>query len=230
MAPSVPFLARLMPVARAGGVRPALSPRFTPAPLAEALVEAFPFGPVGERAAAEGKKPTARPERRGDAVPVRTPQTDGGEPSVTSAFPTATSPITSPFGTDQPQIPALATVIARPPVPAAPAPGVLGQSPDQPQHGHHPTEGREAAPILSVIPISTTPGNIRPPLREAAIQERTTNPVRVAASEIHVTIDHIDVRAWASTPNQAPQPVPRPRPASTQSLADYLRQRGGGAQ
>jgi hypothetical protein len=87
MAPSVPFLARLMPVARAGGIRPALPPRFTPAPLAEALVEAFPFGPVGERAAAEGKKLTARPERAGDAAPVRTPPTDGGEPSAKPAFP-----------------------------------------------------------------------------------------------------------------------------------------------
>jgi hypothetical protein len=214
-------------IAPPGVVRPALPPRFAPGQPAEVVAEAFPFEPRGEHSVVEGEKLTVLRERRAeDASPVRTPQSDDGEQSSTSALSPAITPILASHAAGQPESPA--RPIIPPPRPVAPAPVVRGQSVYEAQ-GPNPREHLDAPAILSVTPLAAVSGHVRPPLPKPVIEERATNPVRVAATEIHVTIDRIDVRVPAAAPNGTPQPAPRPRPASTLSLSDYLRQRGSGA-
>jgi hypothetical protein len=216
-------------IARPGAVRPALPPRFAPGKPAEMFAEAFPFEQGSEHAAVESEKLTIRQKRRENASPLPTPQAqagDGEQPSASALSP-AISPIVTTHAAGQPESPARVTI--HPPAPAVPAPVVQGQSVYRPEQGPNLREHPDAPAVLSVIPTVTASGNVRPPLLQPVIQERATNPVRVAATEIHVTIDRIDVRAPAAAANATPQPAPRPRPSSTLSLSDYLRQRGGGA-
>jgi hypothetical protein len=228
MVASVPFLERLMPgIALPGAVRPALPPRFAPGQPAEVVAEAFPFEPRGEHSVVEGEKLTVLRERRSeDASPVRTPQSDDSEQSSGSALSPAISPILAAHAAGQPESPALAVATTHPPGPAAAASVFQGQSVYHQQQGGNPREHPDAPAVLSGTPTATVSGNLRPPLPKPVIEERATNPVR---TEIHVTIDRIDVRAPAAAPNAMPQAAPRSRPASTLSLSDYLRQRGRGA-
>jgi len=218
-------------IPRPGSVRPARPPRFASAPLAEERAEALEPEPAAERMAPESERQAIRPQRSlEDVSPVRPTPTAIDEQPPRPPLPRPPSPILSSHARSEPQAPARAELVTNSRTADAPAPLVPGQSSQQPpQTTSDFHEVGEVAPILSVIATSRTPHDARPPLRQPLIQEPPAIAARAAATEIYVTIDRIDVRAPAFAASPASPAATKSRAASTLSLSDYLRQRGGGA-
>lgn len=64
---------------------------------------------------------------------------------------------------------------------------------------------------------------VRPPLREATIAERSTASNDRPATIVEVTIDRVDVHVPSPIASSGPKPTPKPR-APSLALGDYLRQ------
>lgn len=231
MTAPVPFLQRLAPAFREGAhaARPVLAPRFAPVDRGEPLATALPpsSGPlipppfdalpvvmplVTKLDRPEGAQANARPMRRDDD-PRYTPR-----PAARAVAPQDS---TAPVVPRDAITPVLPTAARTDPTPAPIAHRHVDPAGDRPA----PPPLPEAAAPAAALPaprLAPTPG----PLSAAALAQR---PLAAPAPPvIHVTIDRLDVRL--PTPAPAPAAVAAPRrAAATLPLADYLRQRRGGA-
>lgn len=233
MVAPIPFLERLAPgLPDHNAVRPALPPRFA------AIEPEGPFrdppsdGTSGDRMAVAVDQPEARPARDiGQEIPPQPPREYDRVPlprgvGSSTILP---MPLSRPEPADQPISSARRAEKMPPPRPAilrSPSgngPGFpLGRSNGEHGSGAHTIAGREA----DIDTLATPPlVDARPPLREPIARQRAATQSSLAPTEVHVTIDRIEVRAPASATGGATQPLSKPRAAPSLSLADYLRQR-----
>lgn len=233
MVAPIPFLERLTPgVFDHNAVRPALPPRFA------AIEPEGPFrdppsdGTFGDRLAVAVDQPEARPVRDiGREIPPQPPREYDRAPlpgrlrspailpvPLSRAEP-ADQPISSARRAEEMSPPGPATL----PSPSGNGPGfALGRSNGGHGSGAHTIVGREADFDTPATPLLI---DTRPPLREPIARQRAASQSSLAPTEVHVTIDRIEVRAPASATGGATRPISKPRAGPSLSLADYLRQR-----
>jgi hypothetical protein len=235
MVAPIPFLERLAPaVVQGAGLRPALPPRF--APLQSNAPCAAEVSPdlSSDRAPALHNGPIAEVKRRFEhpTLPVGSKHGPLAQAPqslhLVSILPTASSHTEGPPATHP--TPRTSAALLPPVISTSigdgPSPAVVGRT------GAHPstTPGRPSAAAVLASPAAQRPVYISPPLREPLVQRHEPSGARFVPTEIHVSIDRIDVRAPASLSSGSPRPAAaKPSTASSLSLADYLRQpRPGG--
>jgi hypothetical protein len=220
------FLERLAAgIAGNVGVRPVLPPRF-----ASSLAKTpIPDEVSGNPAAAfrDQRAPEVEP-RIEPRIPPATPQAGNLAPPLRMPHPANATPLRSSHSELAPashSVPGAGAVVS-----------ASAAGPDLPDH-------REQAPLASGTPVirpvgsenrepvafvsATQPPLVRaaPPLREPLMREPEPSRPTVAPTEIHVTIDRIDVRAPAIPISGSPRPTAsKPRAAASLSLTEYLRQ------
>jgi hypothetical protein len=233
MVAPIPFLERLAPGAiQGGGVRPALLPRFAPVPTEAPFSEEVIRDPRGDSAAAFRDQRATEVERRIEQSTTLTapqdiplaPPPPVVQPTVISPPPhTATTPAMHPTSR-------AAAIAASPPVIATPTghdqpPAFLSRTPV-------PRSDTSASPNAAATLVSTAQPSldrVNTPLREPLVRPHGRTTGSLAPTEIHVTIDRIDVRAPATQLSGSSRPAATKRAPSSLSLADYLRQpRPGG--
>jgi hypothetical protein len=229
MAARIAFLERLAPgVAGQSTVRPALPPRFAPTP---------PEGPFGNDLASalpvvSRDRPGAASEQRvGHESALDAPQSDGRPQPLIPTPPIAALPMSS----TQPDLVVTGPLPAAPPsaMMASPRPVVLASATRDarvpplgrdPEHGSTPPGAVDVQPV-SEAAASTSLVDARAPLREIIVRQRAAIEASHAPTEVHMTIDRIDVRAPAAAIGRPAGPASQTRRAPSLSLADYLRER-----
>jgi hypothetical protein len=233
MVARISFLERLAPgVVGHSAVRPALPPRFAPAPLE--WQPGDPAAPDTADAVADAlrDRPNVGPQRHvgyesGLNAPL--PNVSAKSSPAAAAVPSGYWPRAGLFSVDP-----VAASAAGPAV-ASPGPVVL---PSTTRDARAPALGG-VAERRSTIPgaedLETISGAPPPsplvdtgaPLRETTVRQRAAAPATGGGPiEVHVTIDRIDVRAPAAAVARPAGPASQTRRAPSQSLADYLRERG----
>jgi hypothetical protein len=236
MVAPIPFLERLAPaVVQGAGLRPALPARFAPLQLNAPCAAVVNPDLSGDRAPALHDGPIAETNRHFEHPTPPAASQHGPLPQSpqslhpVSILPTASShtealPATHPIPRASAALlpPVISTSVGRDQPPA-----VVGRTVAHPPA----TSGRPSAAAVLASPATRPPVYISPPLREPLVERHEPSSARFVPTEIHVSIDRIDVRAPASPSSGSPRPAAaKPRTASSLSLADYLRQpRPGGA-